>query len=446
MARWLYWLLLGVPLALLAKFLGWSEVLVFIFSAIALIPLAGLIGVATEELAEIVGPLVGGLLNATFGNAPELIIGIAALQAGLLDVVRASITGSIIGNTLLVLGMAVFFGGWRNGRQYFDARNAGQYASMLALAVVGLVLPALASAFGSSPASESAHTGVNIHAISTLVSVVLLISYVAYLAYTVFHLRDKVSRPPREVREGKGPKPEEDGPPLVPPSPVLAEEQEEELREEARAERARRAKARRTKAGTPATAMAAVSAQSNTTPEPKAQEKQGKHAAKAPASAEHTHHSRPSWKTAWRPVTLLAVATVATAVMSEFMVGGIETVTQQLGWSQLFIGLIIVPIVGNAAEHASAVTMALKDRMDVTLAIAAGSSIQVALLVAPVLVLVSFLFANPLDLVFRPLELVVFGLATFLFSLTNLDGESTWLEGFLMLAFYAMVGVIAYFL
>ena len=315
---------------------------------------------------------------------------------------------------------------------------------MLALAVVGLVLPALASAFGSSTASESAHTGVNIHAISALVSVVLLISYVAYLAYTVFHLRDKVSRPPRGVREGKAPKPEEDGPPLVPPSPVLAEEQEEELREEAKAERARRAKARRAKAGTPATA--AVAAQGHTLPEPKAQEQQGKHTAKAPASAEHAPHGRPSWKTAWRPVTLLAVATVATAVMSEFMVGGIETVTEQLGWSQLFIGLIIVPIVGNAAEHASAVTMALKNRMDVTLAIAAGSSIQVALLVAPVLVLVSFLFANPLDLVFRPLELVVFGLATFLFSLTNLDGESTWLEGFLMLAFYAIVGVIAYFL
>ena len=413
MARWLYGFLLGVPLAFLAKFLGWSGVLVFVFSAIALIPLAGLIGVATEKLAEIVGPLVGGLLNATFGNAPELIIGIAALQAGLLEVVRASITGSIIGNTLLVLGMAVFFGGWRNGRQYFDARNAGQYASMLALAVVGLVLPALANAVGPSTTAADHRGVVNIHAISLLVSVVLLISYVAYLAYTVFHVRDKASQPPRGVREGKVLKPEEDGPPLVPPSPVLAEEQKEELREEAK--------------------------------QP-SQGKQSKGTAKAPVSAELAQHHRPSWKTIWRPMTLLAIATVATAVMSEFMVGGIETVTEQLGWNQLFIGLIIVPIVGNAAEHASAVTMALKDRMDVTLAIAAGSSIQVALLVAPVLVLVSFLFVHPLDLVFRPLELVVFGLATFLFSLTNLDGESTWLEGFLMLAFYVMVGVIAFFL
>ncbi len=438
MARWLYWFLIGVPLAFLAKFLGWSGVLVFAFSAIALIPLAGLIGEATEELAEIVGPLVGGLLNATFGNAPELIIGIAALQAGLLDVVRASITGSIIGNTLLVLGMAIFAGGWRNGRQYFDARNAGQYASMLALAVVGLVLPALANAVGQETAVEG-------HEISAMVSVVLLISYAAYLAYTVFHVRDRVSRPPAEVREGKVPTSEAEGPPLVPSSPVLAEEQEEELREEAQARHAQRARARRTKTGTPATSAASVTVQSQTTTRHASHEKHGRKDEEA-ATTGHLHRGRPSWKTAWRPVALLAGATVATAVMSEFMVGGIETVTEQLGWSQLFIGLIIVPIVGNAAEHASAVTMALKNRVDVTLAIAAGSSIQVALLVAPVLVLVSFLFTHPLDLVFRPLELVVFGLATFLFSLTNLDGESTWLEGFLMLAFYAMVGVIAFFL
>ena len=445
MARWLYCFLIGVPLAFLAKFLGWSGVLVFAFSAIALIPLAGLIGEATEELAEVVGPLVGGLLNATFGNAPELIIGIAALQAGLLEVVRASITGSIIGNTLLVLGMAVFFGGWRNGRQYFDARNAGQYASMLALAVVGLVLPALANAVGSSVSLEHP-SGVNIDAISVLVSVVLLISYVAYLAYTVFHVRDKISRHPSESHEGKTPKQQEDEPPLVPPSPVLAAEQEEELREEEQAERARRTRPRRTKASRPATSVASVTVQSQTTTRHTPQEKHGEKGEEAAAQAGLAHRGRPSWKTARWPVALLAGATVATAVMSEFMVGGIETVTEQLGWSQLFIGLIIVPIVGNAAEHASAVTMAIKNRMDVTLAIAAGSSIQVALLVAPVLVLVSFLFVHPLDLVFGSLELVVFGLATFLFSLTNLDGESTWLEGFLMLAFYAMVGVIAYFL
>ena len=143
---------------------------------------------------------------------------------------------------------------------------------------------------------------------------------------------------------------------------------------------------------------------------------------------------------------LLAGATVATAFVSELLVGAIEPVTEQFGWSQVFVGLIIVPIVGNAAEHSSAIQMALKDRVDVSMAITAGSSIQVALLVAPVLVLVSFPLGQTLDLLFKPLELVIFGLATFLFPLISLDGESTWLEGLLLAAFYIMVGVVAFYL
>lgn len=443
MARWLYFLLLAVPLAFLAEYLGWSAVLVFTFSAIGLIPLAGLIGEATEELAEQVGPLVGGLLNATFGNAPELIIGIAALHAGLLEVVQASITGSIIGNTLLVLGMAIFAGGWRNGRQYFDARNAGQYASMLALAVVGLVLPALADSVGQATATEDHRAGVNISAISVLVAVVLLISYGAYIAYTVFHVRDQQARAPKEVREGKVPKPEEDGPPLVPPSEVLADEQQEDLVGAARAERAAKRHARKARGGgarDPVLAPAAAQIRGDAAPA------RGATAGSGGPASDARHQRSLSLQSLWRPVTLLAAATVATAFVSEFLVGAIEPVTRQLGWSAFFVGLIIVPIVGNAAEHSSAVTMALKDRMDVCLAIAAGSSIQVALLVAPVLVLVSGLVGYPLNLVFRPLELAVFGLASFLFALISLDGESTWLEGMLLLAFYTMVGVIAFFL
>ncbi len=415
MARWLYWLLLAVPLALLAHFLNWSEIVVFIASAIGLIPLAGLIGQATEELAEHVGPLVGGLLNATFGNAPELIIGIAALNAGLLDVVRASITGSIIGNTLLVLGTALLVGGWRNGRQYFDARNAGQYASMLALAVVGLVLPALANTFGfSSTGGQPGTHHVNIDAVSIAFSVILLISYIAYLAYTVFHVRDRVRPAPEDEREGDVPAPEEDGPPLVPPSAALAEEQQQELAQEAAAQ-----------VKSPASTPLAANAK--------------------PAAAETSARKRVAMQELWRPVVVLAAATVATAIVSELLVGAIEPVTAQFGWSQIFVGLIIVPIVGNAAEHYSAIQMALKDRVDVSMAITAGSSIQVALLVAPVLVLVSFPLGQTLDLLFKPLELVIFGLATFLFPLISLDGESTWLEGLLLLSFYLMVGVIAFF-
>ncbi len=409
MARWLYWLLLAVPVALLAHFLNWSALIVFLAAAVGLVPLAGLIGQATEELAEQVGPLVGGLLNATFGNAPELIIGIVALNAGLLDVVRASIIGSIIGNTLLVLGTALLVGGWRNGRQYFDARNAGQYASMLALAVVGLVLPALANAFGFSnrEGTPGSHQ-VNIDGVSIAFSVILLFSYIAYLAYTVFHVRDRVQPAPAEEREGHVPAPEEDGPPLVPPSPALADEQRQEIVQENSA------------------------AQAPARPS-------------APLAAEASAPKRFEQGRLWRSVVVLAVATVATAIVSELLVGAIEPVTTQFGWSQIFVGLIIVPIVGNAAEHSSAIQMALKDRVDVSMAITAGSSIQVALLVAPVLVLVSFPLGQRLDLLFKPLELVIFGLATFLFPLISLDGESTWLEGLLLLSCYLMVGVVAFF-
>jgi Ca2+:H+ antiporter len=419
MARWLYWLLLAVPLAFLAGLLHWPETLTFIAAAVGLIPLAGLIGLTTEQLAKQVGPLVGGLLNATFGNAPELIIGIAALRSGLQDVVRASITGSIIGNTLLVLGTALFIGGWRNGRQYFDARNAGQYASMLALAVVGLVLPALANSAGLSGHVDGRGGTDKIDAISIAFSLILLFSYMAYLAYTVFHVRDKLREGPGDVREGEVPTPEEDGPPLVPPSVALADEQQEELEE--LAEEARTAQVVVPSSATPAAA------------------------AQQPVAPPHSQ-KQVVLKEIWRPVVLLAGATVATAIVSELLVGAIEPVTEAFGWSQFFIGLIIVPIVGNAAEHSSAITMAVKDRVDVSMAITAGSSIQVALLVAPILVLVSFPINHPLDLVFVPLELVIFGLATFLFPLISLDGESTWLEGLLLMAFYLMVGVVAFFL
>jgi Ca2+:H+ antiporter len=424
MARWLYWLLLAVPLAFLAEFLHWPELLIFVASAVGLVPLAGLIGMATEELAERVGPLVGGLLNATFGNAPELIIGIVALRAGLLDVVRASITGSIIGNTLLVLGTALLIGGWSKGRQYFDARNAGQYASMLALAVVGLVLPALANTLGQVDVTFAHPSGVNIDAISVAFAVILLISYLAYIAYTVFHVRDKPYYEPADARERIVPESEEEGPPLVPPSPVLAEEQQEELEQEAKAARRHRSKSKGS--------VAAPSSAGNTPG--------------ASGSHQHASYRKLSFQQLWRPIVLLAGATVATAIVSELLVGAIVPVTEQLGWTQLFVGLIIVPIVGNAAEHSSAIQMALKDRVDVSMAITAGSSIQVALLVAPVLVLVSFLVVQPLDLVFRPLELVIFGLATFIFPLISLDGESTWLEGLLLVAFYVMVGVTVFFL
>jgi Ca2+:H+ antiporter len=372
-SRWLYLLLLAAPGAVLAAIFHASPVASFALAAIALIPLAGLIGRSTEDLAQYVGALVGGLLNATFGNAAELIIGILALQAGLTDVIKATLTGSIIGNALLVLGTAIICGGWIHGTQSFNARHAGQYAAMLALAVIGLVLPAVAS--NIRPGQGSAAGLSNIQLLSALVAVVLLIGYGTYLAYAVFGLRTngRIADPrPRKEQPAQG-----DSRPQ--PLPLAV--------------------------------------------------------ASAPA---------PTRRAIWLPMGVLFVATVGTAIVSEVLVRAIEPVTQQLGWNTLFVGLIIIPIAGNAAEHASAVTMALHDHMDVTLAITAGSSIQVALLVGPVLVLLSLLhplFPTPLDLVFSRLELTVLALVMILYAFVSLDGESTWLEGVLLVAFYAMVAI-----
>jgi len=386
MPRWLYFLLLAAPLAVLAAVFHLPAVAPFGFSLIALIPLAGLISQATEELAGHLGALVGGLLNATFGNAPEIIIGVLALQAGLTDVIKATLTGSIISNALLVLGTAVIWGGWIHGTQCFNARHAGQYAAMLALAVIGLALPALAN---NIQPGQGPFTGrPNIQLLSALVSVVLLCGYGGYLAYAVFGVRS-YGRSHRAQQLGTVRPVDE----AAIAEAVVAEGSHDPLLMEEKPEK--------------------------------------------PGSA-----SRRS--AVWLAVGVLFAATVGTAVVSEILVRAIEPVTRQLGWSTLFVGLIIIPIAGNAAEHASAVTMAIHNHMDVAMAITAGSSIQIALLVAPLLVLLSLVhaaFPTPLDLVFTRMELVILALVLVLYALISLDGESTWLEGLLLVAFYMMVAI-----
>lgn len=420
MPRWLYPFLLAVPVALVASALGLPDVLVFILSCLGLIPLAGLIAVATERLAEYLGERIGGLLNATFGNAAELIIGILALSAGLQDVVRASITGSIIGNALLVLGMAMLFGGWRFGKQRFDRGNAGQYASLLALAVVGLTLPSITatvSAGQQSGAPNAAVTGLPLHELSLIVAGILLASYLAYIAFSIFGLhahdtrvdaRDAGLEAPPVAPSGEleWPAPPERGAPHATPS------EREPSGRDYRGERS-----------------AVVAGRSV-----------------APAGASAVARLAHLWETSpWAPVVALAGATALTAIVAELLVGTIEPLAHSIGLSPFFVGLIVLPIVGNAAEHASAITMALENRMETAMAITAGSSIQVALLVAPVLVLVSPLLGDTLDLNFSRLELVIFALIAFLFALVSLDGESTWLEGLQLLAFYLIVAVVAFF-
>jgi Ca2+:H+ antiporter len=403
MPRWLYGLVLALPAASFARVSGASPLLVFILSALALVPLAGLIGEATERLANTVGERLGGLLNATFGNAAELIIGITALAAGLPTVVRASIAGSIIGNALLVLGTAMAAGGWRYGSQRFDGRVAGQYATMLALAVVGLVIPSVAAPLSGTPGPSGA---LATHRLSVVVALVLLGSYAAYIAFSVFGVRAERGEHGRAHR----------------------------LRgEPARMPLARSEPEHGSRAGGPTERVATGRRNAGS-----ASDEPRRRTGTAPSLR------RPA-DDLWRAAATLAVATALTAVASELLVGAIDPVAREVGLSQFFIGLIILPIASNAAEHSSAIVAALRDRMEITMAITAGSSIQVALMVAPVLVLVGWGISRPLDLTFNVLELVIFALAAGLYALISLDGESTWLEGVQLFAFYIIVAASAFF-
>jgi Ca2+:H+ antiporter len=403
MPRLLFSALIAIPFAIVGAAAGWAPLLVFALSAIALVPLAGLIGAATEALAHRVGPVVGGLLNATFGNAAELIIGITALAAGLTDVVRASIAGSVIGNSLLVLGTSMLLGGWRYRLQRFNARDAGQYASLLAIAVVGLAIPTIVALLGGGlRQGQDVPAAGQVQTLSVVVAVLLLISYAAYIAHAVFGVRAAT----RSAAGAGDPHPDRDAAATDEGATVSPAEPGGVRRD-----------AEPTGAGAKATATAP-----------------------GPLPVWLRVDASPAAAVVW-----LAAATVLTAVMSETLVGAIEPVAHQVGLSAFFIGLIVIPIVGNAAEHSSAISMALRDSMDTTMAITAGSAIQVALLVAPVLVLVSVFVGHPLPFVFIPLELAIFALVALLYALVSLDGESTWLEGLLLLVFYVIVGAAAFF-
>lgn len=353
-------LLIAAPLAVVAQLSGWAELLVFIFSALAVIPMARYIGVATESLAEATGPRVGGLLNATLGNAAELIITIAAIREGLLELVLASITGSILGNLLLVLGMSMLLGGLRNGVQKFDGRTAGRNAILLVLAVVGLLVPSLLSASIGNP-----QTSMRVEAFSLGVAAVLIVIYALGLIYNL-----------RLPAENTGP--------------------------------------------------LEVSAKG------------------APAAAEVKPAAEAHWpvRTA---VIVLAIATAGVAYMSELLVGSVEPVVASLGVSEFFLGVILIPIIGNVAEHLVAVKVALQNQMDLSVEIALASSLQIALFVAPVLVFVSLLFGQRLQLIFDQFELVALVAAAIIAALVSADGESNWLEGAELLALYLILG-LAFFL
>ena len=353
--NWLMALLVFVPITILLEYvLHANGVAIFVTACLAIIPLAGLMGRATEQLAETMGEGVGGLLNATFGNAAELIIAIMALRAGLHDLVKASITGSIIGNILLVFGAGALYGGAKFQFQKFNPTAAGLGATLLVLSAIGLVVPAIFHMVGGTvgPRMENA--------LSLEIAIVLIVTYMLSLWFTL--------KTHRHLYMGDA----------------------------------------------------------------------GEHA------MEETGEAVGSTKKA---LMLLLAATAGVALMSEMLVGAVEEAAESLGMSEIFVGVILVAIIGNAAEHSTAIIMAGKNRMDAAINIAVGSSIQIALFVAPVLVFLSYLIGpGPMDLIFTTFEVVAVAIAVGIMAFISQDGESHWMEGVQLLAVYIILGMAFYFM
>ncbi len=335
----LYILLLAIPASVYFHF-AHHPILLFFIACLAIIPLAGIMGEATENLACYTGEKAGGFLNATFGNATELLITFFALKAGLFDVVKASIAGSILGNILLVLGLSILLGGLKNGQQTFSRLHVTSYTSQMFLAVIALVIPAVFF-----------HGGLHHGTIGGFSFIVALVLFILYIAGVVFSMRTGGG----EVQE-------------------------------------------------------------------------------------HTAE----WSK-MKSLVLLAVSTVFIAMESEFLVSGIEPVTSSLGWSPFFIGIIVIPIIGNAAEHFTAIVMARKNRINLAIEIAVGSSTQIAMLVTPILVFTSFILGNPMSIVFNYYEIVAVALAVMIAQFISLDGESTWLEGAQLVAAYVIMAIGFFF-
>jgi Ca2+:H+ antiporter len=342
-------LLIFTPAAILAAFLGGSPLLVFALSCIAIVPLAKFIGDATETLSEHVGPALGGLLNATFGNATELIIGVLAVRQGLIEVVKASLTGSILGNLLFVLGTAMIAGGVRHKKQEFNKTAAVANGSTLFVAAIALIIPAI---FVWTIPSASA---VRVGDLNVIVAVIMIIAYIALLWFSNYTHRY--------------------------------------LYEEKRAKK--------------------------------------------------LNEREKSWD--WKKsILVLLLATGAVAWVSDILVGSIQPLIIQLGWTQLFVGVIFIAIVGNVAEHVSAIGFALKNKMDLALQISIGSATQIIMFVAPFLVLVSIFFPFQMDLLFTPFELFTMVLGIVLVNMIIADGESNWLEGVQLISTYLIMAIAFY--
>lgn len=360
----LNWLLVFVPVAFVFRFVPGLEnpTVLFICSCLAIIPLAGWMGRATEHLAEHLGQGVGGLLNATFGNAAELIIALFALSKGLTGVVKASITGSIIGNILLVLGLSFVVGGVKHSKQQFNRTAASISATALTLAAIALIIPTIFHiAAAQVPVAQGGWTLLQEQNLSLAIAIVLFLTYGATMVFTlVTHKSLFTGHGSHDAGEGDA-----------------------------------------------------------------------KHEA--------------TWSIR-RSVGVLVVATAFVALVSEFLVGAVEGARETLGLTEVFVGVIIVAIIGNAAEHSSAILLAARNKMDITIGIAVGSSLQIALLIAPLLIFASYLFGTPMDLEFTLPEVIAVAASILIVEQISGDGESNWVEGVQLLSVYAVLAILFYFL
>lgn len=423
MPRWLYFLLIFAVIAPILNLVHAPPILVFIVAALGIAPLAALIGESVEGVAERTGERIGGLLFATFGNITELIISILALREGLIDVVKAAIIGTILGNTLLVLGISVCVGGFKHGRLKFEARPASQYASLFALCVASLILPTVAELLAAREhQAQIVERGI---ALSDFVAILLLLGYIASILFSVFHFKDAGEE--KETDEERF-EPMLGGRSIATIAHLLAYR-----RLLASSATPGKTNALRHIDGTLSTIIDQESARTpgTTGTEPTPPVKPGL----AQAETEPAEPKPPLW----RSLLLLTVATVGVAILSEVLVGAIEPVTEVLHWSPAFVGLVFVPLIGGLPEYFNTISMVLDKRMGMVLAASAGSSTQIALLVAPLLVLISLFTPKRLDLVFSIVEISVLGLATFLFSEITRDGELVWLEGLFLILLYAMM-------
>jgi Ca2+:H+ antiporter len=350
----IYVLLIFAPIAAGLEFVHADHLVLFVISAIALIPLAKLIGDSTEHLSTHYGPTAGSLLNVTFGNAAEIIIAVTAISAGLLDLVKASITGAIIGNILLILGLSILAGGFRYKEQSFSRENIGVQSSMLFLAIIGLAVPTILATTILSPSENQGQ----VQLLSDALAIILLIVYILGIVFTF--ITHKHLFTPLETSEDM-------------------------------------------------------------------QESHG------------THWSKK------KSFLLLAASMAGVIVVSEILVASVETTGKELGFGQLFVGAVIVGIVGNAAEHSSAILLSLKGKIELSIGIAAGSGTQIALFVVPILVFAGIAMGQPFTLVFTLLELATIFLAAIILNLIVHDGRSNWFEGVMLTAVYIIIAIAFFF-